>query len=57
MAEDVAFGPFNLGRSRAEVEAIVDEFWDYDEADRAKATEISHHYLQSKQTTTKDHLR
>ncbi|PAY20837.1 acetylglucosamine-6-sulfatase [Rhodopirellula sp. SM50] len=26
-------------------EAIVQEFWDYDEADRAKAREISHRYL------------
>jgi arylsulfatase A-like enzyme len=27
-------------------EAIVQEFWDYDESDRAKAIEISHEYLQ-----------
>jgi N-acetylglucosamine-6-sulfatase len=27
-------------------EAIVQEFWDYDEADQAKAREISHRYLQ-----------
>ena len=27
-------------------EAIVQEFWDYDEADQAKAREISHQYLQ-----------
>ena len=26
-------------------EAVVQEFWDYDEADRAKAVEISHEYL------------
>ncbi|MCA9143528.1 MAG: sulfatase [Planctomycetales bacterium] len=28
-----------------ECEAIVQEFWDYDEADQAKAREISHQYL------------
>ncbi|HQZ64536.1 MAG TPA: sulfatase [Planctomycetaceae bacterium] len=27
-------------------EAIVQEFWDYDAADQAKAREISHHFLQ-----------
>ncbi len=27
-----------------EIRAIVDEFWDYDEADRAKAIELSHAY-------------
>ena len=27
-------------------EAVVQEFWDYDEADRAKAREISHQYLE-----------
>jgi len=29
-----------------EVRRIVDEFWDYDESDRAKAIEISHTYAQ-----------
>ncbi len=29
-----------------ECEKIVQEFWDYDAADQAKATEISHQYLQ-----------
>ncbi len=28
-----------------ECEAVVQEFWDYDEADRAKARQISHRYL------------
>ena len=30
-------------------EAIVQEFWDYDEADRAKAREISARFLQRRQ--------
>lgn len=30
-------------------EAIVQEFWDYDEADQAKAREISHRFLQRRQ--------
>ena len=30
-------------------EAIVQEFWDYDEADRAKAIEISHEFLKVRQ--------
>ncbi|WP_436298887.1 sulfatase family protein [Stieleria mannarensis] len=30
-------------------ETIVQEFWDYDEADRAKAREISHQYLKRRQ--------
>ncbi|MCA9058189.1 MAG: DUF4976 domain-containing protein, partial [Planctomycetaceae bacterium] len=32
-----------------ECEAIVQEFWDYDAADRAKAREISHQYLARRQ--------
>ena len=30
-------------------EAVVQEFWDYDEADRAKAIEISHQFLKKRQ--------
>ncbi|TWU19021.1 sulfatase family protein [Allorhodopirellula heiligendammensis] len=34
-------------------EAIVQEFWDYDEADRAKAIEVSHEYLKRRQAELK----
>ena len=34
------------GSHYPECEKIVQEFWDYDEADRAKAKQISHDYLQ-----------
>ena len=34
------------GTHYPQCEAIVQEFWDYDEADQAKAREISHQYLQ-----------
>ena len=34
-------------------EAIIQEFWDYDEADQAKAREISHQYLKRRQTELK----
>ncbi|QDV55042.1 Arylsulfatase [Rosistilla oblonga] len=34
------------GSHHPKCEAIVQEFWDYDEADRAKARKISHQYLQ-----------
>lgn len=34
------------GTQFPECEKIVQEFWDYDAADRAKAVEISHQYLQ-----------
>ena len=33
------------GSHYPECEAIVQEFWDYDEADQAKARQISHDYL------------
>ena len=31
-------------------EAVVQEFWDYDAADRAKAVEISHEFLKTRET-------
>ncbi len=34
------------GSHHPKCEAIVQEFWDYDEADRANARELSHRYLQ-----------
>ncbi|MCA9067533.1 MAG: DUF4976 domain-containing protein, partial [Planctomycetaceae bacterium] len=34
-------------------EAIVQEFWDYDETDQAKAREISHQYLKRRQAELK----
>ncbi|MFT5526481.1 MAG: arylsulfatase A-like enzyme [Pirellulaceae bacterium] len=34
------------GSHYPQCEAIVQEFWDYDEADQAKAREVSHSYLQ-----------
>lgn len=34
------------GSHYPECEAVVQEFWDYDEADRKKAVEISHQFLQ-----------
>ncbi|QEF97405.1 Arylsulfatase [Stieleria maiorica] len=37
------------GSHYPDCEAIVQEFWDYDEADRAKAREISHQYLKRRQ--------
>ena len=39
----------DTGEDYPEVEAIVQEFWNYDEADRKKAIEISNEYLQSRQ--------
>jgi N-acetylglucosamine-6-sulfatase len=33
-------------------EAVIQEFWDYDERDRRKAVEISHRYLRLKQKST-----
>ncbi|MDP6467045.1 MAG: sulfatase [Pirellulaceae bacterium] len=39
----------DTGEDFPAAEAIVREFWDYDENDRAKATEISHNYLRSRQ--------
>jgi len=38
----------DTGEDYPEVEAIVQEFWNYDEAARRKATEISHAYLESR---------
>jgi N-acetylglucosamine-6-sulfatase len=38
----------DTGEDFPAVEAIVDEFWEYDESDRAAAIEISHAYLASK---------
>ena len=29
-----------------EMRRIIEEFWDYDEADRARAVEISHEYVE-----------
>jgi N-acetylglucosamine-6-sulfatase len=36
------------GKAYPAAEAVVDEFWDYDEADRAKAVKISGEYLKLK---------
>lgn len=44
----------DTGEDYPEVEAIINEFWDYDDADRAKATAISHQYLQSRQNANKN---
>ncbi|QDV66937.1 Arylsulfatase [Rosistilla carotiformis] len=41
------------GSHHPKCEAIVQEFWDYDEADRAKARKISHQYLQRRQAELK----
>ncbi|HQX52315.1 MAG TPA: sulfatase [Planctomycetaceae bacterium] len=38
-------------------EAIVQEFWDYDAADQAKAREISHHFLQRRLQELKEGKR
>ena len=38
----------DTGADYPEVEAVINEFWDYDEDDRARAVEISHEYLQTK---------
>ncbi|MDP7274768.1 MAG: sulfatase [Planctomycetaceae bacterium] len=35
----------DTGKDFPAVEAVVDEFWDYDAADRARAVEISHQFL------------
>lgn len=40
------------GKDYPAVEAIVREYWDYDAADRARAVEISHQYLQTKTAGT-----
>jgi N-acetylglucosamine-6-sulfatase len=37
------------GSESAAVEKVIQEFWDYDESDRAKATEISQSYMLSRQ--------
>lgn len=37
----------DTGKDYPKCEAIVQEFWDYDEADRKKAIEISHQFLKS----------
>ncbi|MDA1164222.1 MAG: sulfatase [Planctomycetota bacterium] len=36
------------GKDYPKAEAIIQEFWDYDEADRAKAVAMSHDFLKSK---------
>jgi len=38
-------------------EDVIQEFWDYDEADRAKAREISHEYLKRRQQELKEGKR
>ncbi len=45
----------DTGEDFPAVEAILQDFWDYDEEDRRKAAEISHDVFQSKRTLrTKD---
>jgi arylsulfatase A-like enzyme len=39
----------DTGEDFPAAEAVIQEFWDYDERDRAKAVEISHQYLRLKQ--------
>ena len=39
----------DTGEDFPAVEAILQDFWDYDEEDRKKAAEISHDVLRSKQ--------
>lgn len=43
----------DTGEDYPEVEAIIREFWDYDDEDRAKAIAISHRYLQIRQNAAK----
>ncbi len=38
----------DTGEDFPAAEAVLQDFWDYDEEDRMKAAEISHDYLQSK---------
>jgi len=38
----------DTGKDYPQVEAIIEEFWDYDAADREKAIRISHEYLAKK---------
>lgn len=38
----------DTGKDYPQVEAIIEEFWDYDAADRQKAIRISHEYLAKK---------
>jgi len=38
----------DTGEDYPHVEAIIEEFWDYDAADREKAKQISHAYLARK---------
>ena len=40
----------DTGKDYPAAEAVVQEFWDYDDRDRAKAVEISHEYLRAKQS-------
>ena len=37
------------GRDFPKCEAVVQEFWDYDAADRSKAAEISHAFLKTRE--------
>ena len=37
------------GRDHPKAEAVIQEFWDYDEADRSRAEQISHEYLKAAQ--------
>ena len=39
----------DTGEDYPAAEAIIDEFWNDDEADRKEAAKISNQYLQSKQ--------
>ena len=43
----------DTGKDYPAVEAIINEFWDYDDADRAQATAISHQVFQSRQSASK----
>jgi len=44
----------DTGEDYPECEAIVQEFWDYDEADRAKAIQISHEYKERCESGSRD---
>lgn len=43
----------DTGEDYPEVEAIIREFWDYDDDDRAKAVAISRQYLLSREQARK----
>ncbi|MDG2123197.1 MAG: sulfatase [Verrucomicrobiales bacterium] len=44
----------DTGEDFPECEKIIQEFWDYDEADRARAREISHQFLKTRQAELKN---